>query len=278
MKRKRQVKSTDDEKSNRKTQSSSTLTDHDKNIHTTSKASSSDSLVTSTTSTSKKKSTSSRGEGRKKGVVQSKSLFNFSQAPGWNEQENRILRLGIMKFGVGSWSTIGRAGILPGKNFAQLYIQTQRMLGVQSLAQFNGIRLDTDRVRTDFEKLAEKVNSKSGDNGGLSIKNGLIVNAHGANPTKESIKQKREHNRKKYELDEDEVADLVDEEELYSLKRSVRLEFTKHLRKFLNQDNENESTNDLSELTSSLETIDDDLKECKDELDDLMDTFFGQDD
>ena len=38
-----------------------------------------------------------------------------------------------MKFGLGAWSKIIRANCLPGKNPAQLNLQTQRMMGQQSL-------------------------------------------------------------------------------------------------------------------------------------------------
>lgn len=282
-----------------------------------------------TSSSSSKKKTNNNN----KNIQQSKSLFNFSQAPGWNEEENRILRLGIMKFGVGSWSTIHRSGILPGKNFAQLYIQTQRMLGVQSLAPFNGIRLDTDVVRRDFEKLAEEISKKSNASSsseslkkskkesqqkkqavasattsysveGMDIKNGLIVNVHGANPTKDSIKKKREQNIEQYELSEEQVAEMVDEEEMYALKRRTRLEFTQNLKKYLEQTgqvkfNADGQVNSLTSCTSedeeeeeeknddkdqsmtsnyygkftNLETVNKEIAKCKNELNDLMNQY-----
>jgi len=209
-------------------------------------------------------------------TVQSKSLINFSQMPGWNEQENRILRYGIMKFGVGSWSTIHRAGILPGKNFAQLYIQTQRMLGVQSLAQFNGIQLDTDMVRKDSESIVEELHNKrkNGEKSTLGIKNGLIVNTNGANPTKESIKKKLEKNREKYELSKEEI-EAIDEEEMYALKRNRRLEFTDHLKTYLTQKN-NEIIPDMDEYVSdnSLDDIKEQLVEAKMELGNMMQKFY----
>ena len=43
------------------------------------------------------------------------------------------MRLAIMKFGVGSWNKILDSGCLPGKNKSQLCLQTQRLLGQQSL-------------------------------------------------------------------------------------------------------------------------------------------------
>ncbi|KAG2383358.1 hypothetical protein C9374_004695 [Naegleria lovaniensis] len=255
------------------------------------------------TTTSSKKKTNNNNN-----IQQSKSLFNFSQAPGWNEEENRILRLGIMKFGVGSWSTIHRSGILPGKNYAQLYIQTQRMLGVQSLAPFNGIRLDTDRVRKDFEKLAEEISNKGSLSStekksssrkskkgqaaiysaeGMDIKNGLIVNANGANPTKDSIKKKREQNIEQYELSEEQVAEMVNEEEMYAIKRKTRLEFTQNLMKYLEQTGQLQDDSKSSSSShgaveeeehdgyensteTNLETINNELTKCKNELNSLM--------
>ncbi|KAL9654900.1 hypothetical protein ABK040_008690 [Willaertia magna] len=208
-------------------------------------------------------------------TVQSKSLYNFSGAPGWSEQENRILRYGIMKFGVGSWSTIKRAGILPGKNFAQLYIQTQRMLGVQSLAQFNDIKLDVDQVRKDYELLAEKINEtrKKGEKPQYCIKNGLIVN-NGANPTKESTKQKKEQNKKKYQLSDSEIKELVDEVEMYALKRKKRLEFTKQLTEYLKCSTNNGIYNSNDNV--SIEEVEEELEESKQRLHLLITTYISK--
>lgn len=52
---------------------------------------------------------------------------------GWTPKEHENLRLALMYFGVGRWSKIIEKGVLPGKTNAQLYLQTQRMLGQQSL-------------------------------------------------------------------------------------------------------------------------------------------------
>jgi hypothetical protein len=45
-----------------------------------------------------------------------------------------MLRLCLMKHGVGQWLQILNTGLLPGKLIQQLNGQTQRLLGQQSLA------------------------------------------------------------------------------------------------------------------------------------------------
>ena len=45
-----------------------------------------------------------------------------------------MLKLALMKFGVGQWKEIVESGCLPGKLIQQLNGQTQRLLGQQSLA------------------------------------------------------------------------------------------------------------------------------------------------
>lgn len=44
-----------------------------------------------------------------------------------------VLRCAIMKYGIGSWSAIIKAKILPGKTVSQIVCQVQRMIGQQSL-------------------------------------------------------------------------------------------------------------------------------------------------
>jgi len=52
---------------------------------------------------------------------------------GWTREEVEVLRVAIMKFGVGKWTDILSSNCLPGKTPAQLNLQTQRALGQQSL-------------------------------------------------------------------------------------------------------------------------------------------------
>lgn len=60
--------------------------------------------------------------------------WNFTPSPGWTREEVGILRLCLMKYGVGRWVQILDTGLLPGKLIQQLNGQTQRLLGQQSLA------------------------------------------------------------------------------------------------------------------------------------------------
>jgi len=64
----------------------------------------------------------------------SRSLWNYTLSPGWTLQETETLRLALLKFGVGRWKHILDSKCLPGKTNAQINLQTQRMLGQQSLA------------------------------------------------------------------------------------------------------------------------------------------------
>jgi hypothetical protein len=60
--------------------------------------------------------------------------WNFTPSPGWTKEEVQILRLCVMKHGVGAWGQIAASGQLAGKTSQQLSSQTQRLLGQQSLA------------------------------------------------------------------------------------------------------------------------------------------------
>ena len=46
---------------------------------------------------------------------QSVSLWNYALSPGWNHQEVEILKIAVMKFGVGKWSALEKSQVLPGK-------------------------------------------------------------------------------------------------------------------------------------------------------------------
>jgi hypothetical protein len=60
--------------------------------------------------------------------------WNFTPSPGWTKEEAHILKLLLMKYGVGKYRLIEETRLLPGKNDQQLSGQTQRLLGEQSLA------------------------------------------------------------------------------------------------------------------------------------------------
>jgi len=46
---------------------------------------------------------------------QSASLWNISLSPGWSALEMKMLRVAIMKFGIGRWTALYKSGVLPGK-------------------------------------------------------------------------------------------------------------------------------------------------------------------
>jgi hypothetical protein len=64
----------------------------------------------------------------------SASLWNCTLSPGWTREEVDVLKMALIKFGVGNWLAIMESGCLPGKTVSQLNNQTQRMLGQQSTA------------------------------------------------------------------------------------------------------------------------------------------------
>jgi len=72
---------------------------------------------------------------------QSKSLWNYTLSPGWRTEEVHILKLALMKFGIGKWKKIVKSKCLAGKSIGQIYMQTQRLLGQQSLGDFMGLHL-----------------------------------------------------------------------------------------------------------------------------------------
>ncbi|KAL6047284.1 UBA domain-containing protein [Balamuthia mandrillaris] len=123
----------------------------------------------------------------------SASLWNFTLSPGWTRAETEVLRLAIMKFGLGKWKEILEANCLPGKTRSQLSLQTQRMMGRQSLAEFKGIHMDPRLV---FQESIKRTD--------VQRKAGLIINT-GNNPTKEELLAKRRKNMAKYGLSPEEI-------------------------------------------------------------------------
>ena len=87
-------------------------------------------------------------------VPSSRTLWNFSVAPGWTMQEVEILKVSLMKHGFGNWGKIVESDCLPTKNISQLQIQTQRLVGQQSLAEFKGLHLDLEGV---FERNFKRI-------------------------------------------------------------------------------------------------------------------------
>ncbi|KAK9805807.1 hypothetical protein WJX73_001961 [Symbiochloris irregularis] len=136
------------------------------------------------------------------------SLWNFTPSPGWTKEEAAILKLCLMKYGVGRWVQILDTGLLPGKLIQQLNGQTQRLLGQQSLAAVTGLHVDIDRIRED--------NSKRTD---VERKGGLIIWS-GPNPTGEMKSQWQREAKAKYGLTPEQKAQA--EEELEELAANLR--------------------------------------------------------
>ena len=124
---------------------------------------------------------------------QSKSLWNYTLSPGWTPDEVEVLKKALQKFGIGQWKKIIDAECLPKKSIGQIYLQTQRLMGQQSLGDFMRLHIDIERVFIDNSKKTNVVR-----------KNKCIVNT-GDNPNQEERKRKIEENRTKYGLDLSEV-------------------------------------------------------------------------
>jgi|LauGreDrversion4_2_1035121.scaffolds.fasta_scaffold337207_1 hypothetical protein len=46
---------------------------------------------------------------------QSMSAWNYTWAPGWTEQDVKVLKLAVTKFGIGRWKELEASKCLPGK-------------------------------------------------------------------------------------------------------------------------------------------------------------------
>ena len=132
-------------------------------------------------------------------IGDARSLWNFTPSPGWTKEEVGVLRLCLMKFGVGMWVQIVDAGVLPGKQIQQLNGQTQRFLGKQSLAEYTRLKVDVDAIRAD--NLA-----KQGPE--IYRKNGLITN-QGSKMKPDALRELRAANEAKYGLTDEQVDAIV---------------------------------------------------------------------
>lgn len=118
----------------------------------------------------------------------SKSLWNYALIPGWTQEEVEILKIALTKFGIGRWKKIKMSGCLQSKTTSQINIQTQKLLGQQSLYEYMGLHVDLERVYKDnMLKLSksEKENRKK-----------FIVNEGGV--SKEELFKRRKDNKIKY--------------------------------------------------------------------------------
>ena len=90
-----------------------------------------------------------------KNISDSKSLWNYTLSPGWSNEEVEALKIALMKYGIGKWRRIQKSNCLPGKTIAQMNLQTQRLLGQQSLAEFMGLHVDLEKVFKDNQEKDE---------------------------------------------------------------------------------------------------------------------------
>lgn len=126
-----------------------------------------------------------------KKVGDSVSLWNYTLSPGWSNEEVEVLKVLLIKYGIGRWRKIEQSQCLPGKSISQLIIQTQKLLGQQSLAEFIGLRIDLEKVFHDN-------NNKKGQSGYVWKNNNLINNDSSL-----SVKEKKKkiiYNRMKYSI------------------------------------------------------------------------------
>ncbi|PVU98298.1 hypothetical protein BB559_001692 [Furculomyces boomerangus] len=129
----------------------------------------------------------------------SASLWNCTLSPGWTKDEVEILRNALIKFGIGNWTKIIESDCLLGKTIAQMNLQTQRMLGQQSTAEFSGLHIDPFVIG--------QINSLK-DGPDIKRKNGFIINTENK-LTREQIAARREENRIKYQADQQQIDQIV---------------------------------------------------------------------
>ncbi|KAK8797334.1 hypothetical protein WA158_004542 [Blastocystis sp. Blastoise] len=127
----------------------------------------------------------------------SESVWNATLSPGWNEKELHVLRLAIMKYGVGSWKIMTDEKILPGKNVTQIVGQVQRMMGQQSLREYLKINLDPFIVGKDNSKRK-----------GVTRKNGMIIN-DGNTLSADEFRLLHNKNKEKYALSKQEIDGII---------------------------------------------------------------------
>ncbi|KAK9833512.1 hypothetical protein WJX84_010561 [Apatococcus fuscideae] len=123
------------------------------------------------------------------------SLWNFTPSPGWTKEEAQLLKLCLIRYGIGRWVQILETRLLPGKLIQQLNGQTQRLLGQQSLAAYTGLQVDIDRIRADNAEILD-----------AERKGGLIINS-GPNLTKDARAKLQKAAQEKYALSKEEIAE-----------------------------------------------------------------------
>ena len=102
----------------------------------------------------------------------------------------------LIKYGIGSWTVIIKTRCLPGKTVAQLYNQAQRLLGQQSLAEFQGLSLDIPAI---FARNANIVGTR---------KNNCLINT-GNKLMGDQLKALKIKNQKDFGISQDDIDALV---------------------------------------------------------------------
>ena len=72
---------------------------------------------------------------------------HLSRSMGWTRAETKQLRKLIQLYGMGAWMDILNSWMLPGKTVSQMVAKTIKMLGQQSIKQFQGMRIDPKLIR-----------------------------------------------------------------------------------------------------------------------------------
>lgn len=164
---------------------------------------------------------------------------------GWTEKEVEVFRLALMKFGLGKWTDIVKAGCLPGKTVAQLNNQMQRMLGQQSTSEFTGLHIDPLHVFAENEK-------KPGRR-----KNGCLINMDG-NMSQNQIRRKRAANEEKFGLDPAEIRSIVipvlRHEDTSNVVNTLSMQHNASLRR-ARYDRLRQLQRQLASLTAALERV-----------------------
>jgi len=128
-------------------------------------------------------------------AADSQSLWNFTLSPGWDKEQASALRLAVMKYGCGNWKEIMKH--FPANTCGQLNLQTQRLFGQQSLAEFYKLHIDPRWIKEKNDKIEN-----------VQRKNGCIINT-GDNMKPEQRNLKREQNKQLYGLKDEEWSKIV---------------------------------------------------------------------
>lgn len=109
----------------------------------------------------------------------STSLWNYTLSPGWTLEEVEVLKIALIKYGIGRWSRIKEVNCLPGKTIVQMNLQTQRLIGQQSLAEFMGLHVNLEQIFLDNQKKTNVLRKNNfiintGDNLTVAKRNSLL--------------------------------------------------------------------------------------------------------